>query len=263
MKLAVFTLTTAGVRVAAKIAQTMGANLHLPISLKDSGIVNGGETVFFYEGSTKEETKRIWDRYEGIVYVMSLGIVNRIISGNIHDKHTDPAVVVVDEMGRYAISALSGHEGGANRLSEKIALICEGDFVVTTGSEAVKTVIAGMGCRRGISSDTLEEALIRGLEKAGRNISELRLIASVEDKKDEKGLLELSERIQVPLKFISKEWIKCVEENFDSSPVVKKALGISAVAEPCAILGGFRCKLILPKTIYKETTIALAEERFM
>ncbi|MDH5720627.1 MAG: cobalamin biosynthesis protein [Spirochaetia bacterium] len=261
MKTAVIAITQAGLKVAAKLAVHLDVDLYIP----DKAEMNIADVMIHerYTGSTKELTKNIWKNYDAFIFIMSLGIVNRIISGLIKDKLSDPAVVVIDEMGRYVISALSGHEGGANKLAEKAALICRGDFVVTTGSEANKTLIAGMGCKRGTSAQTLEESLLSALKKINRSVDELRLIASVEDKEDEEGFYRLSEKLNVPLKFIGKELISQVEENFQGSTFVKKTLGVSAVAEPCAILGGFRCKIILPKTTHKETTTAIAEESFI
>ena len=260
MKIAVITITQAGLKVAAKLKGHLNADLYIPDKVGEN--IADGIVFERYAVSTKELIKRIWKDYDAFIFVMSLGIVNRIISGLMKDKYSDPAVVVMDEMGRYAISALSGHEGGANKLAEKAALVCRGDFVITTGSEAVKTLIAGMGCKRGTSAELLEESLLSALKKINRSAEELRLIASVEDKADEEGFYKLSEKINVPLKFIGKELIKNIENNFQTSNFVQKTLGISAVAEPCAILGGFRCKIILPKTIYKQTTVAIAEENF-
>jgi len=68
-----------------------------------------------------------------------------------------------------------------------VAFICRGDFVVTTGSEATRTLIVGMGCRRGVPAKRLEEALLEGIKCIGRTLKEIRLIATVEDKGDENG----------------------------------------------------------------------------
>src|SRR5260363_306911 len=51
-----------------------------------------------------------------LVLVMATGIAVRLLDGLPRNKHSDPAVVVLDEAARYAISLLAGHEGGANRL---------------------------------------------------------------------------------------------------------------------------------------------------
>ena len=258
MKTAIIAITNHGVTVGRKIHKELNYDLYIP-----EKIVTENIAAKYYSTSTKDLISDIWSKYDCLIFIMAMGIVNRIIKDHIQDKYTDPAVVVVDEMGRYAISALSGHEGGANSVAEKVALICNGDFVVTTGSEAVKTLIVGMGCKRGMPVDRLEDALNKGLEIIGRNLGEVRLITSVENKNDEVGLHELSKKIGIPLKFISRDMISAIGDNFESSRLVKKNIGVPAVAEPCAILGGFRCQLLLKKTKMDKITVAIAEERFM
>jgi len=61
----------------------------------------------------------IFDKYDGLVFIMAAGIVVRVIAAHIRDKRYDPAVVVMDDAGIHAISLLSGHLGGANELTEK------------------------------------------------------------------------------------------------------------------------------------------------
>jgi cobalt-precorrin 5A hydrolase len=259
MTIAIVAITDEGLHVASKIQAELGGDFYAPekITTKET---NCDDNIKIYSDSTKELVTRLWGNYDSFIFVMSLGIVTRIIKDHIQDKYKDPAIVVVDEMGRYAISALSGHEGGANKLSERVALATGGDFVVTTGSEATKKIIIGIGCRRDTPMEKLEATLIEGLAKVGKTTSDVRLIASVEIKKNEKGLLELAEKFSIPLKFISTELIKTIEDNFDQSPLVKKILGIGSVAEPCAILGGHRCRIILPRLKKDGTTIAIAEE---
>lgn len=259
MSTAVIAITTHGLIVGKKIQKHIACDLYIPDVIKSERPAD----FISYDTSTKGLVDKIWKKYRSLIFIMAMGVVVRIIRDHIEDKHKDPAVVVVDEMGRYAISVLSGHEGGANRVAEKVALICMGDFVVTTGSEATRTLIFGMGCRRGTPVDELEKAMMEGLRLTGRKLSEVRLIASVEDKRDEKGLSQLSERLYIPLKFIPRTLIMTVEDNFPKSELVKKTLGIYSVAEPCAILGGFRCQMILPKRKMKGITIAIAEERFL
>ncbi|MBE9537176.1 MAG: cobalamin biosynthesis protein [Proteobacteria bacterium] len=258
MNTAVVAITSHGAVVGAKLKSELSCILYLPDQIAVKEV-----EAHRYGSSTKDLISDIWPKYDAIIFIMAMGIVTRIIKDHIKDKHTDPAVVVVDEMGRYAISALSGHEGGANRLAEKVALVCGGDFVVTTGSEAIKALIIGMGCKRGMPAGRLEDALKKSLEMIGRDLSEVRLITSVENKSDEAGLHELSEKNGIPLKFISRDMINVVGENFEGSELVKKNIGVPAVAEPCAMLGGFRCQLLLKKTKMDGITVAIAEERFL
>ena len=64
-----------------------------------------------------------------------MGICVRSIAGCIKNKYKDPAVVCVDSTGRFVISVLSGHVGGANELTRHIAAITGGEAVITTQSD--------------------------------------------------------------------------------------------------------------------------------
>lgn len=64
-----------------------------------------------------------------------MGICIRAIAPHIEDKHKDPAVVCVDSTGRYAVSVLSGHIGGANGLTRYVASILGAEPVITTRSD--------------------------------------------------------------------------------------------------------------------------------
>jgi cobalt-precorrin 5A hydrolase len=98
------------------------------------------EPASYFDKPIKELTAEIWPQYEALVYVVSLGAVVRTIAPYLKDKHVDPAVIVVDDKAQYAISVLSGHVGGANDLTEKIALILGAKAVITTASDVGKTI---------------------------------------------------------------------------------------------------------------------------
>ncbi len=74
-------------------------------------------------------------RFDAIIAVMAVGIVVRSIAPNIADKRTDPAVIVIDDLGKYTISLLSGHSGGANRLTKIVAQAIGAIPVITTATE--------------------------------------------------------------------------------------------------------------------------------
>lgn len=80
-------------------------------------------------------TQKIWPEYHALIFIMATGIVVRTIAPLIKDKKADPAVVVLDEKGRFAISLLSGHMGKANRLAKKVADFLGGQAVITTASD--------------------------------------------------------------------------------------------------------------------------------
>ena len=72
---------------------------------------------------------------DALVFVGAAGIAVRAIAPHIRSKLTDPAVVSVDEAGRYAIALLSGHVGGANQLAAVVAEIAGGQAVVSTATD--------------------------------------------------------------------------------------------------------------------------------
>lgn len=72
---------------------------------------------------------------DGIIFVSSCGIAVRLIAPYVNDKRTDCAVTVVDENGRFAISLLSGHIGGANELTEELAEKISAEPVITTATD--------------------------------------------------------------------------------------------------------------------------------
>ena len=80
-------------------------------------------------------TEENFGEREALVFVGAVGIAVRTIAPHIRNKAQDPAVVCVDETGRWAIPILSGHLGGANSLARKIAGITGGEAVITTATD--------------------------------------------------------------------------------------------------------------------------------
>ncbi len=79
----------------------------------------------------------VWQRYDGLVMIMAAGIAVRTIAPLLHDKRSDPGVVVLDEAGRFAVSLLSGHLGGANALAAQVAALTGGQAVISTASDSL------------------------------------------------------------------------------------------------------------------------------
>lgn len=205
-------------------------------------------------------TGRIFDIYDGLIYVAPTGVVVRAISGRDKSKKTDPAIVVLDVGGRHAISLLGGHERGANDLAVRIGNIIGSEPVITTTTEAVKTLIVGVGCRRGKESEKIIEAITKTLEDVSASIEDVRYIASADVKENEEGIIKAAEHFSVPLRFISSDEIRSCGRDFERSDFVMKKVGIPAVAEPSALLAGRRTKLIVQKRIFSGITVAIAKE---
>lgn len=79
---------------------------------------------------------RLWPEYGGFICIMATGIVVRCIAPLLQAKDRDPAVVVLDDAGKFAVSLLSGHLGGANALAKSCASLTGCTPVVTTATDA-------------------------------------------------------------------------------------------------------------------------------
>lgn len=85
--------------------------------------------------SIADSVKKTFNNSEAIIFIGAMGICIRSIAPYIQDKHSDPAIVNIDSTGKYVVSVLSGHVGGANELTSRIAHIIGGEAVITTQSD--------------------------------------------------------------------------------------------------------------------------------
>lgn len=97
--------------------------------------IAGREVLCFERPSGKEWLSAYWDRAGEILFIGAAGIAVRLIAPLIQDKMKDPAVVVMDEKGRFAIPILSGHMGGANELAYLLEKEMQALAVVTTATD--------------------------------------------------------------------------------------------------------------------------------
>ena len=255
MSLAVVVITKSGLKVGALLASELGADLHLREKISN---VN---TAVYFE-NLKEHTKRIFNRYNGLLFVMSLGIVNRVIAPLIKSKYTDPAVVTIDEVGRYVISTLSGHEGGANELAYLVSSITGADPVVTTATEANRTCTIGVGCKRAEKKEKVIDAIQKACKEAGIDPSEIRCLSSAWIKRDEEAIIEAAEELNLYTRFIPKWMIDLYYRRHpeaERSEFVFNKIGVYGVAEPCAMLSGRNTELLLCKNHYG-VKVAIARE---
>jgi cobalt-precorrin 5A hydrolase len=302
---------------------------------------------------------QFFNTYNGHIFIMSTGIVVRMIAPLLRHKTVDPAVVVVDEMGNHCISLVSGHMGGANVLAKKTAGIIGADPVITTATDvhrvpsidslavekglfienpdAIKGVnmaflttkkiyfhdpfgllmdsipksnliletlsdgndpedipkiylkeipgvsicdvrldlpsqililrpeslVAGIGCNRNTSMEEIKSFFYEVLEKFRLSFNSLNCIGTINIKKDEPGLLALSEELELPIRFYDREALNRVTTIKTPSLMVEKYTGVKSVCEAAAILASNNGKLIVPKHSTRNVTIAIARKSFM
>lgn len=202
----------------------------------------------------------LWKEKRGLVYFAPTGAIVRSIAPLVESKYTDPAVVVCDVHARWAIALLSGHEGGANDLTLAVANRLGAEPVITTTTETLKTLVVGVGCRRGESEIRIQAAILEALKRCNARTDQVRYLASAELKKDEAGLLETAKNLGIPLRFIAEKEISASQRSFSSSEVAERNLNLPGVAEPAALLAGRRTRLLLPRTVIEGCTVAVAIE---
>ncbi|MCW3998831.1 MAG: cobalamin biosynthesis protein [Candidatus Bathyarchaeota archaeon] len=133
--IAVIAVTRRGVETALKIQKTLDiarvpCTVYAPHKYSQNGVVA-------IDKKLTEFIKDIYSKVDGLVAVMATGIIIRSVAPLLESKLTDPAVVSVDAAGKFAISLLSGHLGGANDLAHIVAKGINAIPVVTTATDSV------------------------------------------------------------------------------------------------------------------------------
>jgi cobalt-precorrin 5A hydrolase len=123
-----------------------------------------------------------------------------------------------------------------------------------------RKIVVGIGCRRGKECRFIYDGIKKSLNDLKISHSRVNLLASAEIKKDEKGILELSEKLNIPVEFVEIDKLKLFESSdVSKSEFVYSKFGIYGVCEPSAlIMAGFDSELIYKKTSYDGVTIAVA-----
>ncbi|WP_405306224.1 cobalt-precorrin 5A hydrolase [Methanobrevibacter sp.] len=123
-----------------------------------------------------------------------------------------------------------------------------------------RKIVAGIGCRRGKECKFIYGGLKKSLDDLKIMPSRVNMLTSAEIKKDERGILELSEKLNIPVSFVEIDKLKLFESSdVAKSEFVYSKFGIYGVCEPSAlIMAGFDSKLIYKKTSYDGVTIAIA-----
>lgn len=359
MKISIINVTKMGNDIAYKIKEHMDADLYskyvtkelvAETSLeykhshcKDSKLNLLNDKHYFKKEdfNFKEIVKKSFQDYDAIIFISSTGIAVRAIVPFIQSKDKDPAVIVIDSTGKYVISLLSGHLGGANELTEKIAKTIGAEPIITTATDNLnikapdiiakennlviedlkkakdiaallvngqkvafvdedrlvnfpkgytydiesakgivfvtnklhvdetllnnkcilklirKNIVLGIGCRKNYDDITMKENVIKVLKEENIDLKSINSIVSVEIKKDENAIKELSKFLGCPFITYSIEEIKKVEHKFKGSDFVRKTIGVGSVCEPSIELKGG--KIIKEKQKLTGMTLAIGK----
>lgn len=258
-RIAVIAISPGEARIAVELASRLGSAgvyVHeatvLPPELRKARVQRFSRV--------RELTAELFTKCRGLIYVLPCGVAVRSVAPCLAHKKTDPAVVVVDAMARHAVALLSGHEGGANDLALEVANLLGAEPVISTTTEAAKSIIVGVGCRRGVKAPVIRRAVLTALAEAGVELSDVRMLATADIKSREPGLLAAASGLGLPLRIIAGEELRQCRREFAHSEFVKSKVNLPAVAEPAALLAGRRTQLILPRRASDGVTVAVARE---
>jgi cobalt-precorrin 5A hydrolase len=127
---AIWALTPKAVIVAGRIMEKMDyGKLFTGPSIK-----NPPSSAEMFK-SLSESVAGEFRKFSSHIFIMAIGIVVRVIAPYVKSKLIDPAVVVVDDHGKFAVSLLSGHLGGANELADNVATYLNAVPVITTATD--------------------------------------------------------------------------------------------------------------------------------
>ena len=315
---------------------------------------NHSSTIIPYTTSVRQTLQSAFQEHAALVCIMATGIVVRDLAPLLRSKHSDPAVVVVDEKGEHAISLLSGHKGGANALARQVAGLLGGTAILTTASDgqglpaidllgredgwvisrgdqltAVSAalvngepvglfqeagdeswrpdplppnltrypslaalqqatpaaallithrlvppevfaavpraviyhppcLVVGVGCNRGTPAEEIQQAVDQTLAEAGLDARSIYLLATIEDKADEIGLLAACERRGWRLKIFTRREMAAITAVPTPSEWAQRVLGVPGVAEPAALLAAQTDSLLVEKRKFRNVTVAVA-----
>lgn len=129
MRAAIISVTNKGAELAEKIAPFLSGEIDLYAKEERNPRSHNAYS------SLSDLVKELFPKYDGLIFIMATGIVVRMIAPYVRDKRLDPAVVVMDDGGTFAISLLSGHIGGANDLAELVSIAAGATPVITTATD--------------------------------------------------------------------------------------------------------------------------------
>jgi len=164
MKIAIIAITHGGASLARQLGEgLLEAEVFLPIRFQEE------DRCHYFPEPLAELLPKLFVKTEQLVCIMATGIVVRLLAGHLRGKDLDSGVVVMDEKGAFAISLLSGHLGGANRMATELAEIIGGQAVITTATDVNNLPSwdqvardAGMGVQPISHLRTLNRLLLEG-----------------------------------------------------------------------------------------------------
>ncbi|MBR0261349.1 MAG: cobalt-precorrin 5A hydrolase [Selenomonadaceae bacterium] len=296
MRTAIISLTSNGSRLADKISSKVGgqifakgkhftklADLVAEIFGKFDGLIFICAAGIVVRTIAPHITDKLRDpavlvideRGRNVISLLSghVGRANELTVEIAKAIEANPVITTATDVeGKFSVDAVVSRFGLLPEPKEAIkainAAILRGDDVFVTAGEVrlnliPQNLIAGVGCRRGTSSLKIFEAIQRACNMIHQPIERVKLLASIDAKKEEAGLLSLAEVMGLEIKFFSAAELqsKIDEYKLEESKFVTRSVGVGNVCEAAALCCVEGARFALPKTSFKGVTVALLWEK--
>ena len=235
----------------------------LSISVTEGGAALAQRLPYEHvHGNAGDTIRARWAEVDAIVAFLATGAAVRIIAPLLADKRTDPAVVCVDETGRFAIALVGGHEGGGNDLAREVAALLGAEPVITTASDAISTggapveIALGVGCSTDASPEAVRALVDEVLADEVLVGKKPVVVGTIDRRRDHPAILSLG----LPVVSYPVDELTTVSVPTPSD-VVAAAVGTPSVAEAAAILASGGGPLLVPKRKNEVATVAVAAMR--
>lgn len=156
-----------------------------------------------------------------------------------------------------------------SKISEKISEKQESRNRISIGIHTCdhlipKAVTLGIGCRKGKTTEEIEQFVLKQLEGQQIALESISCVASADRKKEEPGILAFCKKYKLDFQTFSPEQLKQVPGEFAASAFVKETIGVGNVCERAAVCGqkGEAYHVILPKTAENGMTLAIVEKEW-
>lgn len=289
--------------------------------------------------SLAQLVQQLFSQHDCLVFFCACGIAVRMIGPLLRGKYSDPAVVVCDEGGKFAVSLLSGHMGGANEFAAEIADVLGAVPVITTATDVQgvfavdswaktqqlymeekqlvkeisarllqgqpigffsdyrwqgtlpvglkqnedcqwgicisteakqpflhtlhlqpRNLVLGVGCRKGITAEQLEQAFQQVLEQYQIEEKRIGAVGTIDLKQQEAGLLAWTAQRKLSIAFYTAEQLQHVTGVFTPSAFVQQIAGVDNVCERSAALASNGGRQIVAKQKLEGITMAIYEK---
>ena len=136
-RIAIVAITRKGMELGRRLRQLFpGSHLYVPAKFAAKS------EEYAFPPPARKVVREAFSRYRYLVMTMAVGAAFRLLASELGDKRQDPGVVAIDDSANFVVSLLSGHLGGANELTKRIASLLGAQPVITTASEGSQTITA-------------------------------------------------------------------------------------------------------------------------